>query len=223
VKRLLLVVTGGCVAVLIGLIIAVTSGALSGTSIDQRVAASSHRLVLHHHLFLTAARDITFFGSPLVVDVVTLVVAVVLLLRRRRRDAALVIVVRLATWALTNAIKAAVDRPRPHFATAVGHFAGSSFPSGHASGAASVYLPLAAVAVASIRSRYRGSAVLAGAVILCVVIGTSRVLLGAHYLSDVIAGLALGGAVMALCWATARQGSGLPASKPPDGPQDLHK
>jgi undecaprenyl-diphosphatase len=201
-----------------GLAVAVTSGAFNGNSIDQRAAMSSHRLVLHHPTIRTAAHDITFFGSPLVVDVVALVAAVVLLLRRRGRDAAVVVAVRLVTWAVTDLIKAAVGRSRPHFTVAVEHFSGSSFPSGHASGAVSVYLPLAAVAMASIRDRYCRAAIAAGAVLLCVAIGASRVLLGAHYLSDVIAGLALGGAVMALCWATAQQGSGLLTGKP-DGPQ----
>jgi undecaprenyl-diphosphatase len=108
---------------------------------------------------------------------------------------------------LTNGVKDAVDRPRPHFATAVGHWSGASFPSGHTSGAISIYLPLAVIATATLRARGARVAVVVTALAITIAVAASRVLLGAHYLSDVIAGGVLGGAVLALCWATAQQGS----------------
>jgi undecaprenyl-diphosphatase len=183
--------------VVAGLAIAVSIGGLGRRSIDDRVERAAHRLVLHHHAVLVVARAVTRLGAPVVVNIIAVVVIAVLLLMRRPRAALFVAVIRVVTQVLTSGLKTVVDRPRPSFAHAVAHAGGASFPSGHASGAASVYLPLAVLVVAATSSVLVCRSAVLSAVTICLVVAASRVLLGVHYVSDVVAGLCLGAAVTA--------------------------
>ncbi len=143
-------------------------------------------------------RVITQLGSTVVVVVLCVVVALVEYRRVPTRAVpAFLAAVLLSQLVLTNVIKVAVGRERPNVARLV-HASGFSFPSGHTAAAAAVYAALALV-LGRRRSR-RTKAVLAGvAGGITVAVATSRVLLGAHWLTDVIAGAALGWACFALC------------------------
>ena len=95
-----------------------------------------------------------------------------------------------------NLTKFVVDRARPDIHRLTG-FSGSSFPSGHATTAAATF---AAIALLVGRGRsWRAKALLAGAAAaIAVAVATSRVLLGVHWFTDVLAGLAMGWAWFAL-------------------------
>jgi undecaprenyl-diphosphatase len=98
---------------------------------------------------------------------------------------------------VTNLVKVSVGRERPDIARLVG-VSGFSFPSGHTAASAAVYAAIALV-VGRGRDR-RTKAILAGvAGGITVAVAMSRVMLGAHWLTDVIAGAALGWACFALC------------------------
>jgi undecaprenyl-diphosphatase len=98
---------------------------------------------------------------------------------------------------VTTAIKDLVDRARPTL-NPIAHTLGPSFPSGHSSTAASFYAALALLLARGRSARVR--ALLAGAAgAIAVAVASSRVLLDVHWLSDVIAGLMLGWAWLALC------------------------
>jgi len=119
----------------------------------------------------------------------------------------------LGQFALTNGIKEIVERARPDISQLTG-FAGSSFPSGHASAAAATF---AVVALLVGRRRSRSArAVIAGvAVAVAVIVAGTRVLLGVHWLTDVLAGLAIGWAWFAL-WSIAFGGRLLEFGAPAD-------
>lgn len=111
--------------------------------------------------------------------------------------AAFAVLVVGGQFLLSNVAKLVVDRPRPDLLNLTG-FAGTSFPSGHATAAAAT---LAAVALLLARGRSRRSqALLFGAATgLAAMVAATRVLLGVHWLTDVLAGLLLGWGWFGLC------------------------
>ena len=178
-----------------GLTVAVTVGALGAGSVDAHIATDAHAVAADHLTLLHLCRDLTWLGAPLVVDAIIVATAVALWSIGLRRAAVYLVVVRVAAQAISTLLKLAVGRRRPHFAHALSHASGASFPSGHATGAASTYLAIAIVVMA-ITSRTAVRAITnAAAVVTCLVVAATRVLLGVHWTSDVLAGLAVGAAV----------------------------
>jgi undecaprenyl-diphosphatase len=130
--------------------------------------------------------------------VATVVVFVIETIRRPSRWLPLfLIAVAIGQTILSTGVKELVDRVRPT-ANPIAHTLGPSFPSGHTTGAAACF---AAFALVLGRGRSRNAqAVLAGtAVFVAVAVAASRVLLGVHWLSDVVGGLALGWGWFAVC------------------------
>ena len=129
-------------------------------------------------------------GTPVVIAVAVVVGALVSWRRRRPGPAAFMAAVVIGQLLLNNALKLAVNRTRPNVARLVS-VAGSSFPSGHTTAAAATW---AAVALAFSFGHSRRTRAVTGslAALIAVAVGTTRALLGAHWLTDVLAGLALG-------------------------------
>jgi membrane-associated phospholipid phosphatase len=141
---------------------------------------------------------ISYVGRPGSMAVLAAVFVVVATIRTRDRwIAPFVLLVVAGNGILTTTIKQLADRVRPDFEP-IAATLGPSFPSGHSSWSAAV---LAAAALVLCRGRSRGGrAALAGtAAALAVAVAATRVLLDEHWLSDVIAGLALGWAWFAVC------------------------
>jgi len=115
---------------------------------------------------------------------------------------------------LYRVIKAIIDRPRPGVAfQAVRVVAQSSYPSGHTTQATAVFAALALILLSS-RGRRAGLAIAWAAGLACVLVGLSRVYLGVHWTTDVLAGWALG-----LFWmATLVVGAGRGAFRPRGAP-----
>ena len=107
------------------------------------------------------------------------------------------VTVVLGEIVLVNVIKQALDRVRPAFDPAAASL-GPSFPSGHSATAAATYAAVALV-LARRRAPVTRALIAAGAVAIAVAVATSRVVLGVHWLSDAIAGLAFGWAWFAVC------------------------
>jgi undecaprenyl-diphosphatase len=146
----------------------------------------------------SVVRVITQLGSTPVVISLCVIVSIVEYRRIPTRAVpAFLVTVVASQLVITNLIKVIVGRDRPDVARLVSA-SGSSFPSGHTAASAALYAAIALV-VGRRRSRHT-KAVLAGvAGGITVAVATSRVLLGAHWLTDVIAGAALGWACFALC------------------------
>ena len=145
------------------------------------------------------AVDVTALGSGVVLTLVVLAAAGLLIAQRHFLTALTTVLAALTGgWAVTL-IKHSVARPRP---TLVDHWASVhdlSFPSGHSTSSAIVYLTLAALATQVMEGRTARRYVLTVAILLVGAIGASRVYLGVHWPSDVAAGWSLG-TLWALGW-----------------------
>tara|TARA_A100001391_G_scaffold65878_2_gene41463 strand:+ start:7034 stop:7786 length:753 start_codon:yes stop_codon:yes gene_type:complete len=143
--------------------------------------------------FQEAVRDITALGSFSVLTIVVSSVVIYLLLTRRAAAAVLVAGAVISGALLSDLLKEFFDRPRPEFSAVAGELS-ASFPSGHSMISAVTYLTLGAL-LARLSERWREKIFFYGvAIVLTILVGTSRVLLGVHYPSDVVAGWALGAA-----------------------------
>ena len=154
--------------------------------------------------FRDAWRDITALGSGAVLALVTLGVAGYLLLRRQYRTVVLLVVATLSGAVLALLLKSLFSRPRPPFASEEMYLLTSSFPSGHSMLSAVVYLTLGAL-LARTSNRHRHKVYFIGvAVVITGLTGFSRVYLGAHYPTDVLAGWGFGLIWALLFWLIAR-------------------
>ncbi len=139
-----------------------------------------------------AARDVTALGSGTVLTPVVLAVVGLLLVQRHQLTAlALAGAALSGSWAVAL-LKTHVGRARP---TIVEHWAvvhNNSFPSGHAASSAVIYLTLAALASQVTPGRAVRAYLIGVAILLTGAIGVSRVYLGVHWPSDVLAGWSFG-------------------------------
>lgn len=144
------------------------------------------------------ARPFTWAGGLAGQIVIGVGIGVVLVRRRVWADFVLFVVSVIGIQVLVAFLKAAFDRPRPDLDPLVRLPASASFPSGHAAGAVVFCGVLAVIAARNTDSAGRRRAIAAAAAVLALAIGLSRIALGVHYLSDVLAGWCLG-----LAWLTA--------------------
>ncbi|HET7394658.1 MAG TPA: phosphatase PAP2 family protein [Candidatus Binatia bacterium] len=155
-------------------------------------------------------RDITPLGGYAVVLLISLAVIGYLLMDGKRGAALWVLVSVSGGAVISNLLKLAIERPRPDLVARLVEVNTSSFPSGHATLAAVTYLTLGAL-LSRVEARRRAKVyVLTVAVVLTVLIGVSRIYLGVHWPTDVLAGWCVGAAWAMLCWriALALQRSG---------------
>ncbi|WP_437927371.1 phosphatase PAP2 family protein [Sorangium sp. So ce291] len=148
---------------------------------------------------VAALRAFTFLGSGAALTVVAIVVAA-LLLRRRHRVLAIGWLIALAGGGLLNwALKALFARQRPTFADPLAVAAGWSFPSGHSMGTFITFGMLSYLGLLFVRTPRARLLLVAFALSWTVAMGFSRMYLGVHYLSDVLAGFAAGSVWLAAC------------------------
>ena len=150
------------------------------------------------------ARDITALGGFTVLGLVTVAALAVLLVYGRWRQAAVFGAAAVGAQVLAEAIKHVVGRPRPAFVERYDLIASSSFPSGHSMMAPAVYFTLAAIIAAGELRPAARVMLMAGSVLLVAAIGVSRVYLGVHWPTDVVAGWTLGSAVALVAWVALR-------------------
>ena len=143
-------------------------------------------------------RLITQLGNTYFIVIALVVVAVVEYVRIPNRWVPVFLVtVMVGDVVLVNTIKGILDRVRPTF-DPIAEKLGPSFPSGHSAAAAAFYAA-AALVLARRRSPPTRALLAGGAVAIAVAVACSRVLLGVHWMSDVIAGLAFGWAWFGIC------------------------
>ncbi len=147
-----------------------------------------------------AGRDVTALGSVVVLSLVSLSVAGFLACQRRYRHLLAMTIAVGGGILASTALKHAFMRPRPDVVPHLAYVQTWSFPSGHAMLSAIVYLTLGAMIVRLNPDRRIKIYVLGIAMLLTVLVGISRVFLGVHYPSDVIAGWAAGLTWASGCW-----------------------
>jgi undecaprenyl-diphosphatase len=149
-------------------------------------------------------RDVTAAGSVTVLAVVTMACAGYLLMRRQYHMLALVVAAIVGSPILSLLLKDFFARPRPEFASPAMHVTTSSFPSSHSMLSAVVYLTLGALlARTSTQFRYKLYFITV-ALLITILVGLSRIYLGVHYPSDVLAGWSFGLIWALFCWLIAR-------------------
>jgi|CXWK01.1.fsa_nt_gi undecaprenyl-diphosphatase len=179
---------------------AVASEVLEGDThpIDVALARAAHALRTGHPWLADAMRDLSGLGSTVVLTLVVALTAGYLLVVGLRTTAAMVAAASLAGAFAVGAMKALFGRARPDDRLAEFIASGLSFPSGHATMSAAVYLTVGAL-VAGTRASWRERLyILAAAAALAAATGLSRVALGVHWASDVVAGWAFGAGWAAL-------------------------
>ena len=151
-----------------------------------------------------AVRDVTALGGTTLVIVVTVVSVLAFVFHKKRIHGLVMAGAVLAAWASSQATKAFFGRPRPDLVPHDVYVYSGSFPSGHSTMSTAAFLTLAML-VASLETKRRSKALayaLAAAVIVGV--GFSRVYLGVHWPSDVLAGWCLGSAWALAGWLALR-------------------
>lgn len=145
-------------------------------------------------------RDFTALGGTGVLVMVTVTVAGYFLISKRR-DMALIMVGSVATgMLLSQALKWGFARPRPELVPPLARVYTYSFPSGHAMLSAVTYLTLGVLLTRTQITRTAKAYLLAVAIGLTLIIGFSRIYLGVHWPTDVLAGWASGAAWAIICW-----------------------
>lgn len=151
-----------------------------------------------------AVRDVTALGSSPALVIAVLAVFGFLALAKAWRPAIFILAASVGGLIVSSVLKEVIDRPRPDLVPHGNLIYTASFPSGHSMMSAVVYLTLATLVTRLIeRNRLKGYA-LGVAMVLTLLVGVSRVYLGVHWPSDVLAGWAAGAAWALGCWVIAR-------------------
>ena len=145
-------------------------------------------------------RDFTALGGVGVLSLLTMLSVVYLWLQGMRRVAMFTLLAILGGLLFSTLLKVGFDRPRPDIVTHGALVYTASFPSGHSMLSAVVYLTGAALLATVHQTRRLRIYLIGCAVLTTLLVGISRIYLGVHWPSDVLAGWAAGSAWAAACW-----------------------
>jgi membrane-associated phospholipid phosphatase len=165
---------------------------------DERVAEWLHGRATDP--FTDAFRVITTFGNFVTLLTVTVLAIAFLWWRRRRTDALFVALAFLGAQVLSTGMKLGFRRERPFFPDPLATESTFSFPSGHSLVSLAVYGSIALLLARQVERPAWRALLFAGTAVLVLAIGFSRLYLGVHFLSDVLAGYAAGTAWLALLY-----------------------
>jgi undecaprenyl-diphosphatase len=160
-------------------------------SADHGAAASINGLIARQATLVGVVKAVTRLGGAGVLWTVVGAAALILALRRQWRLAIYLLLTGAGALVLDPVLKSLVGRLRPVVTHPVAHGAGNSFPSGHSLGSIVCYGAILLVFIPAARGRWRTVSI-AVTVALIALVGISRILLGVHYLSDVVGAWAIG-------------------------------
>lgn len=149
---------------------------------------------------LEAARDLSALGSIAVLNLIALLIIGYTLVRRRFAAALMIVVALGGGMLVCQFLKFSYERARPPVIYREIEVVNTSFPSGHAMLSAVVYLTLAALLARIVRTRREKTYLVLSALLLTLIIGATRIFLGVHWTTDVLAGWTIGCGWACLCW-----------------------
>lgn len=149
-------------------------------------------------------RDLTALGSVAVLTLVTAGVAGFLAIRRQSHALGLLGAALVGGLLFNATLKGYFARPRPDLIPHLAHVTSPSFPSGHSLLSTVVYLTLGALLARLVKERHLKIYVVGLALLLAFLVGVSRIYLGVHYPTDVLAGWTIGLIWAIACWLVAR-------------------
>jgi undecaprenyl-diphosphatase len=200
---------GGCILLFLFL-------ALAGEVMEGETLAFDKKIVLAFRkaedpsqpigpAWITGALlDLTALGGGTVLGLVVLSVVGFLVLQKRYRTAFFVFVTAASGEVVSYAMKSVFLRPRPTVVPHLRETFSSSFPSGHAMQSAIIYLTLGAMLMRITEGRITKIYCCTMAMLLTFLVGVSRVWLGVHYPTDVLAGWIVGLFWASVCWLAAQ-------------------
>jgi undecaprenyl-diphosphatase len=150
-------------------------------------------------------RDLTAFGGIAGLCLLVVIVCGYLFICRKFRAMALILAATLGGLAINGLLKERFDRPRPQVVPHKSQVMTSSFPSGHSLNSAVIYLTLGSLLASLVEKRRLKVYFLSVGLLLTVLVGLSRVYMGVHYPTDVLAGWCAGVAWALLCGLVARR------------------
>ena len=149
-------------------------------------------------------RDFTALGSFGVLGLVTAMAAGYLFVVAKWRAALVLLLSVVAGVTISTILKDVIDRPRPDLSQTMVYVSSASFPSGHSMMSAVVYLTIGAMIArmqTDLRAKYY---IMSWAVLLTLLVGITRIYLGVHWPTDVLAGWIVGSAWAIFCWVVMR-------------------
>jgi len=149
-----------------------------------------------HAVLVDALRLVEHTFGTIGMTIITVVIAGLLLLRGHRRAAVFTALVMLVTSLVTTGLKLWLGRGRPDWQDATGLITSKSFPSGHASSSAALAGILIVLTVIFVRRSSMRRTSITLSLVMWLVVGADRVLLGRHFPTDVVAGSLLGAALV---------------------------
>jgi undecaprenyl-diphosphatase len=167
--------------------------------------------------FQEAARDVTALGGVVVLGLITAITAGFLVLDGKKNMALFACVSVTGGMIASNLLKDLFQRARPEIVPHIAYASNTSFPSGHSMMSAVTYLTLGALLARSHERKRLKAYFLLLAAILCFLVGVSRVYLGVHWPTDVLAGWTAGAVWALLCWLVARRLQIRKTLEPEDG------
>ena len=144
------------------------------------------------HFWQEAGRDLTALGGTTVITLMVSGVTIFLLLRRQWKSAAFVLAAVLGGLAISLVLKEFYDRARPTIYEHQSLTSTSSFPSGHSANSAVAYLTMAILLAKLVESPKMKAYVLGGGLLIPLLVGLSRIFVGVHWPTDVVAGWLIG-------------------------------
>lgn len=150
--------------------------------------------------FEEAGRDVTALGSVAALTIFTLTMAGYLYFKNQRWVAAFVIIAILSGTVVSTVMKSGFNRPRPELVPHETRIYTKSFPSGHSAMSSLVYLTLGAVLSRAEKDRKTKVFLIAVPIALSILVSVSRVYMGVHWPTDVVAGWLFGMTWAAASW-----------------------